>query len=47
MLPNKLRSEQELTSMLSVMQEENCWKTVKIISYWENLTRDKLHPLVA
>lgn len=41
-VPNKLRSERELASLLSPMQEENCWITVRIVSYWENLTTDKL-----
>lgn len=31
---------------LPLMQEENCWTTVRVISYWENLPGLKLHPLL-
>lgn len=31
---------------LSLMQEENSWTTVRIISCWENLPGLKLHPLL-
>lgn len=47
MISNKPRLEEELACMLSLTNaRKNHWITVRIISYWENLTRDKLHPLL-
>lgn len=36
----------EQARAVQLRREENCWLTVRIISYWENLTGDKLHLLL-